>query len=57
MVQRDENWNMFDSPRPFLLSFLSIPDVLCDPTDLIWRQGTPFEAITGCTAFIKGFPT
>ena len=26
------------------------PDVLCDPTDLIWRKGTPFEAITGPTA-------
>ena len=24
-------------------------DVLCDPTDLIWRKGTPFEAMTGRT--------
>ena len=27
-----------------------LPDVLCDPTDLIWRKGTPFEAMTGRTA-------
>jgi hypothetical protein len=25
----------------------SLYDVLCDPTDLIWRKGTPFEAMTG----------
>ena len=24
--------------------------MLCDPTDLIWRKGTPFEAMTGHTA-------
>ena len=23
--------------------------MLCDPTDLIWRKGTPFKAMTGCT--------
>ena len=23
------------------------PDMLCDPTDLIWRKATPFEAMTG----------
>ena len=23
--------------------------MLCDPTDLIWRKGTPFEAMTGRT--------
>ena len=27
-------------PSPFLT-------VLCDPTDLIWREGTPFEAMNG----------
>ena len=32
-----------------ILSF-SLPDVLCDPTDLIWRKGTPFEAMAGLTA-------
>ena len=32
------------SPPEFL------PDVLSDPTDLIWRKGTPFEAMTGRTA-------
>ena len=36
--------------HPFLLSFLPLPDVLCDPTYLIWRHGTPFEAMTGRTA-------
>ena len=29
-------------PRPFLFSSFSLPDVLSDPTDLIWRKGTPF---------------
>ena len=37
---------------------------MCDPTDLIWREGTPFEAVTGRTVFIdcllaevlRGFP-
>ena len=31
------------------LSF-SLPGVLCDLTDLIWRKGTSFEAMTGRTA-------
>ena len=26
------------------------PDVLCDPTVLIWRKETPFEAMTDRTA-------
>ena len=33
-----------------LFPSFSLPDVLCDPTDLIWRKGTPFEAMTDCTA-------
>ena len=33
-------------PRPLF----SLPDVLCDPTDLIWWEKTPFEAMTGRTA-------
>ena len=51
---------------PFLLSFLlPFPDVLCDPTDLIWRKGTPCGAMIGCTApssddllaeVFRGFP-
>ena len=28
----------------------SLPDALCDPTDLVWRQGSPFVAMTGRTA-------
>ena len=32
-----------------LLPSFSLPDVLCDPTDLIWMKGTPFEAMTGRT--------
>ena len=44
---------------PFFPSF-SLPDVLCDPTDLIWRKGTPFEAMTGRRALssdgLWGFP-
>ena len=39
-------------PYPVLSLFpsFSLPDVLCDPTDLIWRKWTPFEAMTGRTA-------
>jgi hypothetical protein len=36
-----------------ILSFLpsfSLRDMLRDPTDLIWREWTPFEAMTGLTA-------
>ena len=33
-----------------LIPSFSLPDVLRDPTDLIWRKGTPFEAMTGRTA-------
>ena len=29
---------------------ISLADELWDPTDLIRRKGTPFEAMTGCTA-------
>ena len=61
--------NMFigDNLSPSHLSFFSIslPDVLCDPTDLIWRKGTQFEAMTGRTVsssegllaeIFRGFP-
>ena len=39
-------------PLPILslIPSFSLPDVLCDPTDLIWRKGTSFEAMTGHTA-------
>ena len=39
-------------PHPVLslIHSFSLPDVLCEPTDLIWRKGTPFEVITGRTA-------
>ena len=36
-----------------LFSSFSLPDLLCDATDLIWRYGTPFEAMTGRTAFMN----
>ena len=29
------------------LPSLSLPDMLCVPTNLILRKGTPFEAMTG----------
>ena len=34
---------------PILSCFpsFSLPDVLCDPTELIWRKGTPLKAMTG----------
>ena len=38
---------------PSLPSF-SLPHVLCDPTDLIWREATSFEAMT---AFSDGLLT
>jgi hypothetical protein len=55
------------SPYPVLtfFPFFSLPDVLCDPIDLISRKGTPFDAIIGCTALssdgllaevFRGFP-
>jgi len=39
-----------------ILSFpsFSLHNVLCNPTDLIWWKGIPFEMITGCTVFING---
>ena len=36
-------------PDLSLIPSFTLPDLLCDPTDLIWRQRTPFEAITGRT--------
>jgi hypothetical protein len=33
-----------------LFPSISLHDVLCDPTDLILRQETPLEAMTGPTA-------
>ena len=60
--QRDSD--VSDSSRTSFPSF-SIADVLCDPSDLIWKEGTPFEAMTGRTApssncflaeVFRGFP-
>ena len=34
----------------FFLPSFSVPDVLCNPTDLIWRKGTPLEVMIGRTA-------
>ena len=46
------NGIVYTIPHPVLslIPSISLPDVLCDPTDLIWRKGTPFEATTGRTA-------
>ena len=41
------NW-----PHPSFPPFL--PDVLCDPTDLILREGILFEVMTGRTAYNDG---
>ena len=38
---------LFHPILSLFLSASSLLDVLCDPTDLIWRKGTPFEAMTG----------
>ena len=32
-------------PALSLIPFVSLPDVLRDPTDLIWRNGTLFEGL------------
>ena len=42
----------YDDTHPVLslIALFFLPDVLCDSTDLIWRKGTPFEAMTGRTA-------
>ena len=37
--------------------YFSLPDVLYDPTDVIWIWGTPFEAMTGRTVFIRRTPS
>ena len=42
-------------PRPFLLSFLLSSLLECLTNDLIRREGTSFEAMTGRTTFIDGF--
>ena len=34
-----------------------LPDVLCDPTDLIWRKGAPFEAMTLHSLFTRQSPS
>ena len=38
----------------FLLFSFSLPDVLCDPTGLIWREGAPFEAMAVRPVFTDG---
>ena len=49
LPQTDFLRHVHELPHLFLHSF-SLPDVLCDPTDLIWRKGTLFEVMTGRTA-------
>ena len=39
------------------VSSFSHPEVICDPTDVIWRQWTPFEAMTDRVAFIRRSPS
>ena len=39
----------------FIPFFFLLPDVLCDPTDVICRSGTSFEAMTDHTAFLDSF--
>ena len=40
-----------------LFPSFSFPDVLCRHTDLIWRYGTPSQAIISRTAFTRRFPS
>ena len=39
--------------RSYSALSLSLSDMLCNSIDLIWRKGTPFEGMTGHTAFIN----
>ena len=39
--------NQPNYPVLSLIPSFSLSDVLCDPTDLIWRKGTPFKGMTG----------
>ena len=53
MGSKQINSNIVLPTTPPDLSFfpsISLLDVLCDPTNLIWWKGTPFEVITGRTA-------
>ena len=51
-----EKKNMIFKGRNIFLEMISffpstyLPDVLCDPSDLIWRKGIPFESMTDRTA-------
>ena len=53
-ILSSEHWkiNKHSKSIPVLSLFpsFSLPGVLCEPTDLILRKGTPFETMTGCTA-------
>ena len=55
LVYGCEAWSItfFKMPNDPVLSLfppVSLPNVMCDHTDLIWRKRTPFEAMTGRTA-------
>ena len=42
----DRVWVRLINPVLSFFPSFSLPDVLCDPNDLIRRKGTPFEAMT-----------
>ena len=44
----------FLTPVPFFFPSFSLPDVLCNPTDLIRRKGIPFEMNIGHIAPSSG---
>ena len=47
-----KNEALITLPVPSYFSSFSLPDGLCNPTDLIWREGTPLEVMTGRTDLI-----
>ena len=47
---REKSWSSIHTLNTHTVLSFSLPDALWDPTDLIWRKGIPFEAITGRTA-------
>ena len=54
-ITKSPNYCLMLRNHPLLFLPSLVPshlDMLCEPTDLNWWEGVPFEAITGRTAII-----
>ena len=51
MSQRDVVWSLTHADSALFFGLVWF-DLLCDNTDFILREGSPFEAMTGHTVFI-----